>query len=121
MLSLQPGRHMIYFRNRMTSCQYRRDTRNVDQKQNIFGQKQPPEVSCKNCVLRNFAKFTGKHLRQSLFFNKVAGFSPATLFKKRLSNRCFPVNFAKFLKTPILQNASGRLFLSVKLCFQKSL
>ena len=25
------------------------------------------------CVLKNFAKFTGKHLRQSLFFNKVAG------------------------------------------------
>ena len=24
-------------------------------------------------VLRNFAKFTGKHLRQSLFFNKVTG------------------------------------------------
>ena len=32
-----------------------------------------PEVFCKNGVLRNFAKFTGKHLCQSLFFNKVAG------------------------------------------------
>ena len=30
-----------------------------------------PEVFCKRGVLRNFAKFTGKHLRQSLFFNKV--------------------------------------------------
>ena len=28
---------------------------------------------CKKGVLRNFAKFTGKHLCQSLFFNKVAG------------------------------------------------
>ena len=28
---------------------------------------------CKNGVLRNFAKFTGKHLCQSLFLNKVAG------------------------------------------------
>ena len=27
-------------------------------------------------VLRNFAKFTGKHLCQSLFFNKVVGFRP---------------------------------------------
>ena len=27
-------------------------------------------------VLRNFAKFTGKHLCQSLFFNKVAGLMP---------------------------------------------
>ena len=29
--------------------------------------------SVKKRVLRNFAKFTGKHLCQSLFFNKVAG------------------------------------------------
>ena len=33
---------------------------------------------------RNFAKFTGKHLCQSLFFNKVAGLRPATLLKKRI-------------------------------------
>ena len=32
------------------------------------------EVFCKNGVLRTFAKFTGKHLRQNVFFNKVAGF-----------------------------------------------
>ena len=31
-----------------------------------------PEVFCKKIVLRNFAKFTGKHLCQGLFFNKVA-------------------------------------------------
>ena len=40
-----------------------------------------PEVFCKKSVLRNFAKFTGKHLRQSLFFNKVAGLIFATLLK----------------------------------------
>ena len=54
---------------------------------------------CKNGILRNFGKFTGKHLCQSLYFNKVASLRPATLFKKRLWHRCFPVNFAKFLKT----------------------
>ena len=32
-----------------------------------------PEVFCKKGVLRSFAKFTGKHLCQGLFFNKVAG------------------------------------------------
>ena len=32
-----------------------------------------PKVFCKKDVIRNFAKFTGKHLYQSLFFNKVAG------------------------------------------------
>ena len=31
------------------------------------------EVFCKKGILENFAKFTGKHLCQSLFFNKVAG------------------------------------------------
>ena len=35
-----------------------------------------PEVFCRKDVLRNFAKFTGKHLRQSLFFSKVAGLRP---------------------------------------------
>ena len=65
----------------------------------------------KNGVLRNLAKFTGKHLRQSLFFNKVAGrisfliklqARPATVLKKRLWPRCFPVNFAKFLRKSFL-------------------
>ena len=51
---------------------------------------------------RNFAKFTGKHLYQSLFFNKVGGLSPAILLKKILWNRCFPVNFAKFQRTAFL-------------------
>ena len=32
-----------------------------------------PEAFCKKGVLRNFAKFTGKHLCQSLFVNKFAG------------------------------------------------
>ena len=34
-----------------------------------------------------------------------------TLLKKRLSHRCFPVNFGKFQRTPFLQNTSGRLLL----------
>ena len=33
-----------------------------------------PEVCCKKGVLRNFAKFTGKHLRQSLFLQNFANF-----------------------------------------------
>ena len=32
-----------------------------------------PEVFCEKGMLRNFAKFTGKHLCPSLFFNKAAG------------------------------------------------
>ena len=56
--------------------------------------------SARKGVLRNFSKFTGKHLCQVLFYNKVAGPEPATLLKMRLWHRCFPINFAKFLRTP---------------------
>ena len=65
--------------------------------------------SVREGVLRDFTKFTKKHLRRSLSFNKVASVRPATLFKKRLWHRCFPVNYSKFLRTPFLQNTSGRL------------
>ena len=34
---------------------------------------QLPEMFCKKSAFKNFAKFTGKHQRQSLFPNKVAG------------------------------------------------
>ena len=61
-----------------------------------------PEVFYEKGVLRNFARFTGNHLCQSLFFNKVAGLILATLLKKRLWYRCLPVNFVKFLRTPFL-------------------
>ena len=46
-------------------------------------QKQPPEVFCKK--------------------------RPATLLKERHWCRCFPVNFAKFLRSLFLQKTSGQL------------
>ena len=70
------------------------------------------KCSVRKGVLRNFAKPTGKHLCQSPYFNKVTGLTPATLLKKTPWHRCFPVNFAKFLRTPFLQNTPGRLLLS---------
>ena len=63
-------------------------------------------------VLRNFVKLTGRQLCKSLYFNKVAC-RLVTLLKKRLRQRCFPVNFAKFLRTAFLQNTFGRLLLLV--------
>ena len=53
--------------------------------------------SGKKGVLRNFPKVTEKHLYQSLFF-----FWTCNFIKTRLWNRCFPVNFTKFLRTPSL-------------------
>ena len=67
----------------------------------------------KKGVLRNLTKFTGKNLCQSLFLNKVTA-RPATLSKKRLWYRCFPVNFVKFLRTPFLQNTCGGCFCVVR-------
>ena len=46
-----------------------------------------------------------------LIFFFFAGLSPVTILKKRLWHRCFPVNIAKFLRTPFLQKISGRLLL----------
>ena len=62
-------------------------------------QRQPLEVFCKKGILKNFTKFIVKHRCQNLFFNKVAGLRSATIFKIRPWHRCFPVNFAKFLRT----------------------
>ena len=56
------------------------------------------KCSMKKDILGNFAKFTGKHLCQSLFFNKVTGLG---LY------RPLP---AKFLRTPFLQNTSYDCF-----------
>ena len=67
--------------------------------------------SVRKGVFRNFAKFTGKGLCQVLFVNKVADPEPATLLKKRLWHRYFPVKSAKFLRAPFSQNTSGRLLL----------
>ena len=53
--------------------------------------------------LKNFTEFIGKHLCQSLFFNKVAGLRPANLLKKRLRHKYFYVNFVKFFRTDFLQ------------------
>ena len=66
--------------------------------------------SIKKSVLRNFAKFLGIHLCQSLFFIKVAGLKPANLFKKRLWHMCFTVNFAKFLRTAFYRTTSDDCF-----------
>ena len=53
-------------------------------------------------VLKNFVIFPEKQLGWSLFFNEDSGLGlrPATLLKKRFQHRCFPVNFAKFLRAP---------------------
>ena len=65
-------------------------------------------------VLKNFARFTGKNLCWSPFFNKIAGLHACNI-KKRLQHSCFAVNIAKFLKTlinripPVAASVRGKL------------
>ena len=50
-------------------------------------------------VPKNFAKFTERHLYQNLFLIKLQTSGPDI---KRPWHRCFPVNFAKFIRTSFL-------------------
>ena len=66
-----------------------------------------PEVFCKKGVLKNFAKFTGKHLCQSSFFNKVAGLR-RNFIKKETLAQVFSCEFCEifrntfFCRTPLV-------------------
>ena len=58
-----------------------------------YRQKQPSRAVLWKGLLRNFTKFTGKHLCQSLFFNKVAADPRQSLILKAL----FFLNIYKIL------------------------
>ena len=45
-------------------------------------------------------------------FNKVSGRQTCNFLKKRLQHRCFPVNFAKFLRTLFYRTLSYNCFCS---------
>ena len=57
---INKGRHKIHSARR-----------NIVELKTWLRQKQPPEVFYKKGVLKNFTKFTGKHLCQSLFLMKL--------------------------------------------------
>ena len=60
--------------------------------------KQLLEVFCNKDVVKNFEKFTGKHLRQSLFFNKVADLRLITLLKKETRAQVFSCEYFTIFK-----------------------
>ena len=68
--------------------------------------------SVKKGFLRNVATFQENTCARVSFFIKVASLRLSTLLKKRLWHRCFPVNFAKFLRAPSQQDTVRRLLLS---------
>ena len=55
-------------------------------------------VLWKKVFLEISAKFTGKPLYKSLFFNKVAGLRPATLLRKDTPAQVFPCEFNEISK-----------------------
>ena len=59
------------------------------------------EVLCEKGVFKNFAVFTEKTPVLDSLFNKVAG---SKVYLKEAPTQVFPVNIAKFLRTPILKH-----------------
>ena len=59
--------------------------------------KSRPEVFCKKGVLKNVAKFTGKHQYQRLFFNKVTGLA-CNFIKKESLTQVFYCEFHEISK-----------------------
>ena len=49
------------------------------------------QMFLKTGAVKNFAHFIGKHLRWSLFLEKLQAERPAAVLKKRLQHMCFPV------------------------------
>ena len=74
-----------------------------------------PEVLCEKGVLENFTKFAGKHLCQSLFFNKVADLAPSGV----ISNNRFPFNNFVFIICQQSRLQSKMSFLLVIISYRK--
>ena len=78
-------------------------------------------------VLKNFTKFIGKHLCQSLFLNKFAGLRPATLSKKRLTQvftcECCEIFknafFTEHLRTNASQSINNSGYWLLKSCLRQ--
>ena len=65
-------------------------------------QNQPFTDVSKISVFKNLGKFTKNTNILEPLFNKVTELQPGYLLKKRPRHRCFPVSFAKLLRTPFL-------------------
>ena len=86
----------------------------------IYFRSSHRRCSLRKSVLRNFAKFTGKQLCQSLkilkicrkFTEKHPRRSAISInVQSTLRHGCSPVNFLHIFRIPFLKNTSGRLLL----------
>ena len=77
---------------------------------NLWSRSSYQRCSAGKGVLRNFEKFTRKHLCQSLCFNKVAGLTSATFFKRESDKGVFLWTLRYFYNHLFLWNTSGGCF-----------
>ena len=66
---------------------------------NELSQEQPPELFLKKSISKNFAKFTGKYLCRSFYFNKV--------IEKETLTQAFSCEFCDIFRNTFLQNTPG--------------
>ena len=78
---------------------------------NCFIQKQPPELFHKKEVLASFVKFTGKHLHQNLFYDKVAGLRHKQISSKEQISSVDIDRFVGILKLFDTKVATGGVLL----------
>ena len=69
--------------------------------------------SIKKAFLKDVAIFTEKHLCWSLFFNKVV--EASNFIKKKLQQKCFPMNVAKILKQLFWRTSANECLCCVSL------
>ena len=71
----------------------------------LVGTAESAGAVIRSCSVRFFEKLRNIHknipVLESLF-NEVSGLETCNFIKIRLQERCFPVSFAKFLRTSIL-------------------
>ena len=84
----------------MFSCEFSKISKNT------LSYRTTPVAASVRCFLK-FQKF-----HRSLYLIKLQFWGPATLLKRH-RHWCFPVEFAKFLRTTILKNFCERLLLNL--------
>ena len=80
------------------------------------------EMFRKKDILKNFEKFTGKYLRWSLFFNKVADLELyyCNFIKSETPTEMFSSEFCKTFSKIFLYSTSGRLLLLLSVLYSSS-
>ena len=78
------------------------------------------ELFCKKSVLQNYAKITGKHLCQSLLFNKVVS-SACNSVKKETLAHMLSYGLWEFFKNPFFIDLQFKIYFNKNFLFCKSM